>query len=121
MPASIPAPTTLTSATTLGDTHSRMHGRNLHDAENVLAGHPTWKLREYPTVMHIGSICTLGIACPPFVTDRSLLDFIDVNIDPKGFAHAVFTASEAGQGGMKDGIYILNQKTGPGSGVGAHS
>jgi len=88
---------------------------------NVLSGHPTWKLREYPTVMHIGSICTLGIACPPGITDRSLLDFIDINVDPKGFAHAVFTASEAGTNGLKDGIYILNQKTGPGSGVGAHS
>jgi hypothetical protein len=37
MPANIPAPTTLTNATTLGDTHSRMHGRNLKHVENVLA------------------------------------------------------------------------------------
>ena len=88
---------------------------------NLLSGHPTWKLREYQPPMHRGNICTLGIACPPGLTDRSLLDFIDVQIDPSGFAHVVFTASDSPQGGLANGIYVWNQRTGPGSGVGAHS
>jgi hypothetical protein len=88
---------------------------------NLLGGHPTWKLREFPKLIHHGNICTLGIACPPGLTNRDLLDFIDVQIDPHGFAHVVFTASDAPNGGLANGIYALNQTTGPGVGVGAHS
>ena len=88
---------------------------------NLSTGHPTWKIREFQRPMHQGSICTLGIACPPGITDRSLLDFIDVQVDPSGFAHVVFTASESPRGGLPNGIWIWNQRTGPGVGVGAHS
>jgi hypothetical protein len=88
---------------------------------NALTAHPTWKLREFPAYIHHGNICTLGIACPPGLSNRDLLDFIDVQIDPKGFAHVVFTSSDAPTGGLANGIYILNQTTGPGVGVGAHS
>ncbi len=88
---------------------------------NLLSGHPTWTLREYRPSVHEGNICTLGIACPPGVADRSLLDFIDVQIDPKGFAHVVFTASRAPDTGLRNGVYAWNQTTGPTAGVGAHS
>ena len=42
------------------------------------------------TPMHIGDICNLGIACIPTVSNRNLLDFISVAIDPQGCAHVAF-------------------------------
>jgi hypothetical protein len=84
---------------------------------------PTWNWRYLPKIMHHGNICTLGIACPPSVTNRDLLDFIDVQIDPRGYAHVAFTAADAAtsKGGLADGIYVANQLTGPTFGKGAHS
>jgi hypothetical protein len=42
------------------------------------------------TPMHVGDICNLGIACVPSVSNRNLLDFISVAIDPVGCAHIAF-------------------------------
>jgi hypothetical protein len=42
------------------------------------------------TPMHVGDICNLGIACVPNVSNRNLLDFISVAIDPVGCAHIAF-------------------------------
>jgi hypothetical protein len=89
---------------------------------NLKSGNPTWKIREYQKFVHHGNICTLGIACPPGLADRSLLDFIDIAVDPQGMAHAVFTSAGAPKdGGLPNGVYILNQSTGPAVGRGAHS
>src|SRR5207249_1394343 len=57
--------------------------------------HPTWHVRQFKKSMHHGNICTLGIACPPGVTNRNLLDFIDVQVDPRGLMHVAFTAADA--------------------------
>jgi hypothetical protein len=63
----------------------------LGQSTNFLTPRPTWKvIRVTKKPMHHGDICTLGIFCLPG-TNRNLLDFIDITIDPKGFAHAVYT------------------------------
>jgi hypothetical protein len=95
-------------------------GRSL----NFMSGHPTWNVRQLPQIMHKGNICTLGIACPPGATNRHLLDFIDTQIDPQGYAHVAFTSADVPKGtryGLPDGIYVANQLTGPRFGKGAHS
>jgi len=89
---------------------------------NFNTAHPTWRVRQLAPIMHHGNICTLGIACPPGATNRDLLDFIDVQIDPQGFAHAAFTSADAPKrGGLPAGIYVANQLSGPRFGRGAHS
>jgi len=44
-----------------------------------------------PTPMHMGDICNLGIFCVPTVSNRNLLDFIQVTLDTAGCAHIAFT------------------------------
>jgi hypothetical protein len=91
---------------------------------NFNTSSPTWHVRTASKIVHHGNICTLGIACPPEVTNRHLLDFIDVQIDPNGYAHVAFTAADAPpvtERGLPDGIYVANQATGPTFGRGAHS
>jgi hypothetical protein len=65
--------------------------------------------------MHVGDVCTLGIFCvddttglPVFGTNRDLLDFIDLAIDPRGYAHVAYTADVP----SATGIYVANQRTG---------
>lgn len=41
--------------------------------------------------MHKGDICNLGIACVPKVSNRHLLDFQTVAIDPLGCAHIAYS------------------------------
>jgi hypothetical protein len=42
------------------------------------------------TPMHIGDICNLGIACVAPSSNRNLLDFIQVAVDPQGCAHIAY-------------------------------
>jgi len=44
-----------------------------------------------PKPMHVGDVCTLGLFCLPGISDRNLLDFIDVAIDAAGVAHVSYT------------------------------
>jgi hypothetical protein len=44
-----------------------------------------------PKSMHVGDVCTLGLFCLPGISDRNLLDFIDVAIDSAGVAHVAYT------------------------------
>lgn len=70
-----------------------------------------------PTAMHHGDICTLGIFCLAVPnSNRDLLDFIDVQVDPEGRAHVAFT----GDYGAYDGIYAANQASGPTVGAPGH-
>ena len=53
-------------------------------------GSATWANADLtaPTPMHQGDICNLGIFCTPGLSNRNLLDFIQVAIDPTtGCAH----------------------------------
>lgn len=68
--------------------------------------------------MHVGDVCTLGLACAGFPgTDRNLLDFIDVQVDPRGFAHVVYTDDHNYEGGA---MVAGNQVMGPSVGRGGH-
>ena len=76
---------------------------------DVLSGKPHWDVTKVtPDPIHTGDVCTLGIFCIPGVSDRDLLDFIDIALDPKGAAHVAYTADTP-----KDtGIYSANQTGG---------
>ena len=68
--------------------------------------------------MHHGDICTLGIFCAVVPgTNRNLLDFIDVQVDPSGFFHVAYTDDR----NDKDGALVMaNQTSGRGVGPGGH-
>ena len=89
----------------------------LAQTSDLRSGHPHWRNgRISPKPVHEGDICTYGLACTP-IQDRSLLDFIDAQIDPKGFAHVVYTDNA----NYPDGAIICaNQTAGPTSGRGGH-
>ena len=81
-----------------------------------------WTVQQLtPNPMHVGDVCTLGIFCvddttglPVFGTNRDLLDFIDVAVDPKGFSHIAYTADVPDA----TGIFVANQTGGPNVGSG---
>ncbi len=51
----------------------------------------TWSPTQLTTTpMHIGDICNLGIACVAPSSNRNLLDFIQVAVDPQGCAHVAY-------------------------------
>jgi hypothetical protein len=86
---------------------------------NVRAGSPTWNVvQAAPGTIHVGDVCTLGIFCIDSTTglpltgaNRSLLDFIDIAVDPRGFAHAAYTADRPLPAGP-NGIFSANQVSG---------
>ncbi|MEA2677755.1 MAG: repeat-like domain [Chloroflexota bacterium] len=50
-----------------------------------------WKPTQITTTpMHVGDICNLGIFCVAPASNRNLLDFISVTIDPMGYAHIAY-------------------------------
>lgn len=65
-------------------------------------------------VMHIGGICTLGIFCgvlPGSSSDRSLLDFFKVAVDPKGMVEVVWSDNNR-PGAVKTGVGFARQTRG---------
>jgi hypothetical protein len=65
-------------------------------------------------VMHVGGICTLGIFCgalPGSSSDRSLLDFFKVAVDPKGRAEVVWSDNNR-PGDFKTGVGFARQSRG---------
>jgi hypothetical protein len=65
-------------------------------------------------VMHIGGICTLGIFCgvlPGSSSDRSLLDFFKVAVDPKGRVEVVWSDNNR-PGTLKTGVGFARQSRG---------
>lgn len=76
---------------------------------DLRGGNPTWTVtRATPNPMHVGDICTLGIACVGALgSNRSLADFIDIGVDRNGLAHVSFT-DDATLGG----IVVANQISG---------
>ncbi|HJP67112.1 MAG TPA: sialidase family protein [Actinomycetota bacterium] len=84
---------------------------------NLKSGHPTWQnVKVTKRVMHHGDICTLGIFCLPG-TNRNLLDFIDIVVDSRGYAHVVYT-DDANYD--PKAVVSANQTTGPTVGRGGH-
>jgi hypothetical protein len=54
-------------------------------------GQAVWRTTQITTTpMHIGDICNLGIFCVAPASNRHLLDFISITIDPRGYAHIVY-------------------------------
>jgi hypothetical protein len=80
---------------------------------NVLSGSPTWNVEQAtPGTIHVGDVCTLGIFCVNTLgSNRSLLDFIDLTVDPRGLAHAAFTSDRPLPDGP-NGIFVANQVNG---------
>ena len=77
---------------------------------NLTSGAPTWQVvKATPNPIHQGDVCVLGIVCVFPSSDRSLLDFIDLAIDPRGVAHAAYTANYTPSA---TGIYAANQTGG---------
>ncbi len=93
----------------------------LAQSTNLLSGKPTWKtIRVTKKFMHHGDVCTLGLFClvfEPVGASRSLLDFIDVVVDPRGFAHVVYTDD---LNYSDNAVVAANQTGGPLVGKGGH-
>jgi hypothetical protein len=65
-------------------------------------------------VMHVGGICTLGIFCgvlPGSSSDRSLLDFFKLAIDPQGMIEVVWSDNNR-PGAAKQGVGFARQSGG---------
>jgi hypothetical protein len=86
---------------------------------DLRGGSPTWNVvQATPGTIHVGDVCTLGIFCIDSTTglavtgaNRDLLDFIDIAVDPRGFAHAAYTADRPLPAGP-NGIFSANQING---------
>ena len=58
-------------------------------SRNALSAHPRWvQVMANPAVTHYGRLCSNGIVCGS--SDRTLLDYISVVVDCRGFAHIVY-------------------------------
>jgi hypothetical protein len=72
-------------------------------------GTPHWAQTQItPKPIHVGDVCTLGIFCVFPNSNRDLLDFIDIAVDPAGLAHVAYT-----QDTTPTGIFSANQSGGP--------
>lgn len=73
---------------------------------------PRWRITKITkTPIHQGDVCVLGIFCSgfgPAGANRHLLDFIDVAVDRKGYAHIAYTNDLVSGGG----IYVARQVAG---------
>ena len=64
-----------------------------------------------PSATHYGEICTNGIVCGS--SDRSLLDFISVAVDCKGFAHIAYGGNTKQQEAAGEVfVHVANQTGG---------
>jgi hypothetical protein len=90
------------------------------ESVNLRTKKPTFsEAKVSPKPMHVGDVCTLGLFCAAVPgTDRSLLDFIDVQVDPSGHAHIVYADNHNYKNG---GATVAgNQTSGPNLGRGGH-
>jgi len=81
----------------------------LAQSTNALATKPSFKqVVANPTATHFGEICTNGIVCGS--SDRSLLDFISVAVDCKGFAHIAYGGNTKQQEAAGQAfVHVANQ------------
>jgi hypothetical protein len=84
----------------------------LAQSTNVLSSRATFKQAiANPTPTHYGRICTNGIVCGS--SDRSLLDFISVAVDCKGFAHIAYGGNTKKQESAgQTFVHVANQTGG---------
>jgi hypothetical protein len=76
---------------------------------DLATGSPHWSVtKATPAPIHNGDVCTLGIFCIFPGSNRELLDFIDIAVDPKGMAHVAYTADTE----KDNGIFVANQTGG---------
>jgi hypothetical protein len=76
---------------------------------DLAGGSPHWtQTKVTPDPIHVGDVCTLGIFCVSPDSNRDLLDFIDLAVDPAGAAHVSFTQDTP----KATGIYAANQTGG---------
>lgn len=69
----------------------------------------TWTTTQVTTTpMHIGDICNLGIFCVAPSSNRHLLDFISMDLDPRGCAHIAFADDNT-----VNLLRVANQTSGP--------
>jgi hypothetical protein len=77
------------------------------------AGTPRFvESRVTPSPMHVGDICNLGIFCVDPSSNRNLLDYIWITLDPHGFAHIAYTDDHNAHGAPGT-IDVANQVGGP--------
>jgi hypothetical protein len=78
------------------DPHAPAWQVYLAQSKNALAAQPTFtQVAANSTPTHYGQICTNGIVCGS--SDRSLLDFISVAVDCKGFANIAYGGNTKAQ------------------------
>jgi hypothetical protein len=84
----------------------------LAQSTNLLSAKPTFQqVTANATATHFGEICTNGIVCGS--SDRSLLDFISVAVDCKGFAHIAYGGNTKQQEAAGETfVHVANQTGG---------
>src|SRR5439155_12196897 len=85
---------------------------SLAQSANAISSNPSFKqvvVNSTPT--HYGEICTNGLVCGS--SDRSLLDFISVGVDCKGFAHIAYGGNTKQQEAAGEVyVHVANQTGG---------
>jgi hypothetical protein len=75
---------------------------------NLASAAGTWSTSQLSSVMHVGDICNLGIACVSPASNRDLLDFNQEAVDPTtGCAHIGYADEQI------SALRVANQVTGP--------
>jgi hypothetical protein len=84
----------------------------LAQSTNALSASPTFKqVAANATPTHYGEICTNGLVCGS--SDRSILDYISVAVDCKGFAHIAYGGNtKAQETAGKTFVHVANQTGG---------
>ena len=77
---------------------------------NALLASPTFtQVVVNSTATHYGQICTNGIVCGS--SDRSLLDFLSIQVDCAGLAHIAYPGNDKAEDAGVD-IHVANQNGG---------
>jgi len=84
----------------------------LAQSTNALSASPTFKqVAANATPTHYGEICTNGLVCGS--SDRSILDYISVAVDCKGFAHIAYGGNtKAQETAGETFVHVANQTGG---------
>lgn len=84
----------------------------LAQSTNALSALPTFKqVAANATPTHYGEICTNGLVCGS--SDRSILDYISVAVDCKGFAHIAYGGNtKAQETAGETFVHVANQTGG---------
>jgi len=94
------------------DTNAPAWNVYLAQSTNALSASPTFKqVAANATPTHYGEICTNGLVCGS--SDRSILDYISVAVDCKGFAHIAYGGNtKAQETAGETFVHVANQTGG---------